>query len=184
MKKYLIGSKLLGLDDVKSDTDYIVIVGEEQEDSVVYDNGIDYHYRRLSSIENTMLFRLPYDSCTIRYYVVNYQLDKDIIRQGFPYKFSVLDYRDKYIEMLNWIVDNKACNFKRCKYLNDGNCSQAITHVAYTAFIMQNRSVELTSEQRGVVQKLHDMQMPQDYLDELEKIIRNLRTFSDEEGGQ
>lgn len=176
-KQYLVGSKLLGLDN-NSDIDYLVLVDDSYGgDFYEYDkqNDIEYHRRTASMLLRTLKFELPFDKKTIRYYVVNYQLDENIIGQDFPYKYSILDNRDKYVEMLNWIVDNKALNFAKIAELNSGNCSKGIYHLAYIMFILENNSPTLTAEQKNIVQKIHDLNMPQSYLDVLEEKIRNLK---------
>jgi hypothetical protein len=54
------------------------------------------------------------------------------------------------------------------------NCSKLIYHFAYNLFILQNNSVYLTPEQKEIIQKIHDCQMPIEYLDELERMLNEL----------
>lgn len=175
-QKYLIGSKLLGLTN-NHDTDYLVL--QDDDDSMdyrrSYENGVETHYKLSSMLQKAFNFELPFDDESIRYYIVNYQLDENIIGQNFPYKFSVLAKRDKHIEMLNWVVDNRAVNFVKNKALNRGNCSKLIYHIAYMVFMLENNSTVLTAEQKAIVQRIHDKKMPQDYLDVLAEKIRNLK---------
>lgn len=173
--KFQVGSSLLGLNNCH-DNDFIVIVeGDVETYKQQYFDEKDTFMRSKENLDSTMLFQLPFNRKTIRWYIVNYQLDKDIIKQDFPIEYHILDRRYDYIRMLNWILDNKACNFSKCKYLNDGNCSKMIYHIAYLIFILENNSTTITAEQKEIVQKIHDLQMPQSYLDELEEIIRSLR---------
>lgn len=174
--KYLIGSKLLELIN-NHDTDYLLVV--ESEDSSLYKreyvNGEDVVTRSTANIERQMNFELPFSVRTIGWYIINYQLDFDIIKQDFPFVYHILDKRAKYIEMLNWIVDNKALNFNKELNINNWHCSKMLYHVAYLTSILENNSVVITDEQKAIVQKIHDRQMPIAYLDVLEEKIRNLQ---------
>lgn len=167
MKKYLVGSKLLGLQNAH-DTD-ILLLDEEEEERV------DIHYCTKSFLFKRMNFELPIEKPYINAYLHNYQLDADIIGQNFPYEYHILDQKDKYIELLTYLVDNKLMGFGRGEKYNCGQLLKSIYHVAYIAFIMQNNSTELTEEQKAIIQKIHDNQMPQEYLDELVEIISNLQ---------
>lgn len=174
-KRYLIGSCQLGLKN-NHDTDYLQI--EESGDGSRYKrefkNGEDVVTRSAVNIDRQMNFELPINEKTAKYYIINYQLDEEIIGQEFPYKYRILDKRDKYIQLLNYIADNKVLNFNKEININDWHCSKALYHVAYLTFILENNSTILTAEQKAVVQKIHDKQMPIAYLDELEEKIRNL----------
>ena len=88
--------------------------------------------------------------------------------------YRILDRRSDYVSLLNWIVDNKACNFIKLKNMNHGHCSKLIYHIAYLTFILENNSTSLTAEQKETVQQIHDRAMPMEYLDELAEKIRNL----------
>lgn len=45
-----------------------------------------------------------------------------------------------------------------------------IYHIAYNLFILLNNSVTLTEEQMNIVQKIHDCEMPIQYLQELRQL--------------
>lgn len=174
-KKYIIGSKLLGLKD-NHDEDVLVIV--EDEDVNLYKreviDGKDQVTRSVLNIERQMNFELPITFETARYYIINYQLDADIIKQDFPLEYHILDKRDKYIELLKWIVKNKACNFVK-EGFNNGNCSKMIYHIEYLTYILENNSTELTDVQKEIIQKTHNKQMPSSYISILANKINNLR---------
>lgn len=177
MEKYLIGSKLLNLKN-NNDTDYLILVDASNDEGFYkYDKqgDIENHYRTASMLLKTLNFELPIDRTSIKYFVVQYQLDKDIIGQDFPYPHSVLEYRSNYIDVLNYIIDNQTVGFKKSPRLNDGNCSKGVYHIAYLTFILENNSTALTVDQKAIIQKIHDREMPQSYLDELEEKIRNLK---------
>lgn len=172
--KYLVGSKLLGLSNCK-DEDYITLTdGNENVNTRKYIDNKDVVVRSVQNVDNCMNFKLPLNETTARYYIVNYQMDKDIIGQDFPLNYHILDRRSDYINLLNWIVDNEACNFVKTKNMNHGHCSKLIYHIAYLTFILENNSTSLTAEQKETVQQIHDRAMPMEYLDELEQLIHIL----------
>lgn len=174
-KKYLVGSYALGLSNSK-DADYVVIVdGYDSEYCVKkFEDGAEHFYETKANIDSFMLFERPFVHQNILRYAINYQYDQSIIDSEFPLKYNILDQRQKYVEMLNWIVDNKALNFNKGINLNNWKCSKLIYHVAYIVFILENNSTTLTSKQKAIVQKIHDKQMPIAYLDELSKRIKSL----------
>lgn len=175
--RYLIGSYLLGLRN-NHDRDMLVL-DFENEDPNFYRrecvDGDDVVIYSVANLNQQINMKLPLSHITAKRYIINYQLDKSIIGQDFPIEYHILDRRSDYIDLLNWIVDNQAANFKKIPELNDGNCSKIIYHIAYTLFIVENNSTTLTAEQKAIVQKIHDRQMPQDYLDVLAEKIRNLK---------
>lgn len=176
MNKYLIGSRLLGLDK-SHDIDYLQIV--ESGDVTLYKRqlieGDDILTRSTANISRQMNFEFPIDRKTATYYIINYQLDQNIIGQQFPYEYHVLDKKKEYIKLLNYIVNNQLMNFTKEININNGHCSKILYHVAYLTFIMENNSTVLTAEQKEIVQKIHDKQMSVKYLDVLEEKIRNLK---------
>jgi hypothetical protein len=160
----LLGSKLLGLSNNK-DTDYITINDETKPNGEKVDFGI----RKLEWIENRLNF-----SIIDIYTLYNYQLDQSILKQDFPIKYNILDYRSELIDMLKKIVRENMFNFHKGIQAEGGNCSKMIYHIAYNVFIVQNNSPIITAEQKAIVQKIHDRQMPIDYLDTLAEMINNL----------
>lgn len=176
MNKYLVGSGLLGLNNRK-DKDFVVIVDSEDEN--YYErrliDGEDICFRSKSNVDRQMNFELPLSMETARYYIINYQLDKDIVGQNFPYEYHILDRRNDYIELLNYIVDNECFAFNRRVIYNHGFLSKLMYHIAYLTFIMKNNSPFLSKEQKEIVQKIHDKKMPDDYADELKAMIKELR---------
>lgn len=174
-KKYLVGSKLLAISNTH-DTDFVCIVDKFDKDeyNIAKENNEHIIFYEKELLVSILDFALPFNRQTVYKYLYSYQLDKDIIGQDFPYEHSVLKKRDRYIELLKWVVETGSCNFAHHERLNGGNCSKIIYHIAYIVFILQNNSVEITSEQKAIVQKIHDKQMSQSYLDELARIIYEL----------
>lgn len=173
--KYLVGSYALGMSNSK-DIDYVIIVdGNDSEYCVKkVEDGADHFYKTKDNLDSFMLFQRPFTQKNIQQYVINYQYDQNLIDNKFPIKYNILEQRQKYIEMLNWIVDNKALNFNKEINLNGWKCSKLLYHVAYLVFILENNSTTLTNKQKAIVQQIHDKQMSVTYLDELSAKIKSL----------
>ena len=165
--KYLIGSKLIGLANNK-DTDYLVLI--EGNTRRIYKDGQDTLYISKAAILERMHFKLDFRQ-NARNLLFNYQLDKDIIGQNFPIDYHLLEYKKKLIELLKLIVREELLNFNNRVSTNNGHCSKIIYHIAYNVFILQNNSSIITAEQREIIQKIHDRQMPIKYLDYLREVI-------------
>ena len=168
--KYLIGSKLLGLDNAK-DSDYLVICNDYEYERRPT-NTQDIFYRNENNIKTLMVFNADLKE-NARFLILNYQLDKNIIGQNFPIEYHLLGYKDKVKELLKIIVENKLLNFNK-RITVKGCCSKILYHVAYNAFILQNGTTTLTSEQKAIIQDIHDCKKPISYLDELKEIIYKL----------
>jgi hypothetical protein len=171
MSKYLIGSKLLGLDNNK-DNDYLII-SDEYDYKRKYENGEDVLYRSTENMQKFMMFDVDMKT-NAGLLLLNYQLDKNIIGQNFPIEYNLLDYRSQLIELLNMIVEYKLLNFSK-RISSKGHCSKRLYHIAYNIFIIQNNSPIITEEQKAIIQKLHDRQMSITYIDELSEMIANLK---------
>lgn len=175
MEKYLVGSQALNLNRAK-DADYVILVDGNGRDYCVhtFEDGEDRFYLTKANLDSYMNFEREFCGRTILRYAINYQYDKRIISADFPHKYDILSRRENYVEMLKWIVDNKALNFDKSLKINDWKCSAVIYHVAYLTFILENNEVSLSAEQIAQVQKIHDKQMPVSFLDELAEKIKNL----------
>lgn len=173
--KFKIGSSLI-LQNCR-DNDYLVIAEKLPSKEEYLSNkqeGIEYHYYTKEMILDEIGFKKPFNRTTILPYLWSYQLDENIIKQGFPFKHSVIRSRNNYISLLNYLIDSHWFDRKRSPMLNNGNCSKIIYHIAYIVFILENNSTILTDEQKAIVQQIHDKQMPQSYLDTLQEKIKNL----------
>lgn len=165
MEKYLIGSKLLGLSN--KDTDYIVITNENKK---VSENGEDIFCLTKEQLLKNLNFNVK-NSFVL---TGNYQYDRAIIGSEFPIEYHILEHKKDLIELLKRIVNKRLCNFN--KRITQGNkcCCKMIYHIAYNLFILENNSPIITQEQKAIIQDIHDIKMPIEYLDELEKRILNL----------
>jgi hypothetical protein len=170
MARYLIGSKLIGLSN--RDNDYIVVDTEFEHKRAV-ENGEDILYQNIE-VTNKILNFDEENPKYRRLWLYNYQYDKDIIGQNFPIEYHLLEHKDKLISLLKRTVEKKLYNFNKRVTVNKSYCTQIIYHIAYNTFIIQNNSPIITNEQKAIIQKIHDIQMPIEYLDELAQIIKSL----------
>ncbi|MCM1042778.1 MAG: hypothetical protein NC350_01015 [Corallococcus sp.] len=168
MNKFITGSCLLGLSNAQ-DADYVILCDGDSKDYFVhkYENGADCFYKTKANLDSYMNFERPFTHRNAEHYVTTYQYDCNLVSQGFPYRYSVLEKRAQYVRLLRWIVQNKALNFDEQVLANidDGTTlTKGLYHVAYLTFILANNSVTLTAEQKDAVQRIHDKQMPVSYL--------------------
>ena len=174
-KQYLIGSKLLNLEN-ETDTDYFILDDSMNEDyKMIIDkeSHIDYFYRKTSFINKLCNFEIDFKT-QLKFYSVLYQYDADIIGQNFPIEFHVLEHKTEYINFLNYVINENHCGFGafiRKRGAQDCFCVKEIYHIAYVTYILKNNSTTLTAEQQQIIQTIHDKQMPISYLDELKKEI-------------
>ena len=166
MNKYLIGSKLLGLTNEK-DSDYVVITNENKK---VFENGEDIFYLT----EEQLLKNLNFNVRNSFILAVNYQYDRAIIGSEFPIEYHILDHRTELINFLKKVVKNRDLNFNKRITCKNNCCSRLIYHIAYNLFILENNSPIITEEQKAIIQDIHDIKMPIEYLDELATRILSL----------
>lgn len=168
--QYLIGSYLLGLTENK-DLDYLVIT-DDTSLKRKYIDGIDYFYQTQEYTNSILQFKE--DNLYLK--LVNFQYDKDVRNDDFP-EYHILDYRSEIITILKKLVNEKIWGFSRRIFiLQNGKkfCLKNTYLIAYNLFILENNSPIITEEQKTIIQKIHDRQMPLSYLDELETRINKL----------
>lgn len=102
MKKYILGSTLLGLNHCR-DTDYLILVDMENYYKRVREGEFDVVYR---SIDNTMKYlNFEIDVCEDKGVVLyNYQLDSKIIKQDFPIPYCILDYKKELLQAIGKVI--------------------------------------------------------------------------------
>lgn len=176
MEQYLVGSKLIGLKNCR-DTDYLIVY-EGEMPKVERIQGVECFYTTKEFLGKTLRFEKESIIMKNRS-MFNYQLDTEIIGQNFPIEYHILNYRKELIKYLQKVVMFKKYKFDKEKYNKNNCCDKKIYHIAYNMFILQNNSPILTNEQKEIVQKIHDKEMPVEYLDEMEKIIKSFKIESE-----
>lgn len=169
MNKFLIGSSLLGLTNTK-DTDYLYILEDNETVPQNDGSGEDLRYRTKVNILETLKFEGD-DGRKL----FNYQFDQQI-NPSFAsyYSYNILDYKEELISFLKNIVKEKLYNFNKIIFQGNQCCCKMIYHIAYNLFIVENNSSLITSEQKQIIQEIHDLQKPIEYLDELATRINAL----------
>lgn len=169
--RYLIGARLLNL-NTDGDLDYLII-SNEHDYKRIYEGDTDLLYVSEKHLNEVMNFNKD-----LREYahimVLNYQLDADIIGQNFPIEYHLLDHKIELIKLLKNVVKYKLLNMHENMSINNGMCPKGIYHIAYNVFILQNNSPFITPEQKEIIQKIHDKQMPTSFRKELINIINLL----------
>lgn len=163
--KYQIGSKILGLNNAR-DNDYLAVV----EDTNYYNRIVTSEYELKEISQDLLLKNLNFET---RFAIYNYQYDKQIIGNEFPIEYHLMEHRKQLIEFISNVINNKEMNFNKRITVNNGCCSKLIYHVAWNIFALINNNVILTEEQKEIVQKIHDEEMPIKYLDTLTSLFRN-----------
>lgn len=171
-EKYLIGSTLLGFSNSESDKDYLVIdydnkdsyyLGRDEENN-------DLFYYGENLLNSVLNFNTINKLCL---YNINY--DKTIRGENnkLPFDYNILEHLDKLKLALKYFAKRKLFNFDK-KIKNKNGCMYNKLYLfAYNVFICVNNSVVLTSEQRQIVQDIHDGIKDINYIDTLKLLINN-----------
>jgi len=169
MNKYQLGSKLLNLDNTR-DNDFVILVDGDRDTNYRSKEDGDCFCMSKAYLDKFINFEEEFDYKTIAIYIVLYQYDKDIIGQNFPIEYHILDRKNDFIRLLKFIRENKLLNLDtEIKISTKENrkfyiCSKIQYHIVYNLFIIKNNSVNLTAEQKAIIQKIHDRQMPAEYI--------------------
>lgn len=119
--------------------------------------------------------QLSYENFGTAYQNVCFALLKssDVLYGEFP--LPDYSFKDHYKDAL------QAClAYGELNYFNpdvsavNGNCPKSMIWALATYFVVLNDSTEFTSEQRDLIQKCHDMDLPREYAWELKTKIENL----------
>lgn len=168
--KYIIGSKLLNLDNTR-DVDYLILTNNKNEYSKTITTDGEICYMSMDVLNNNLSFRNKHNI----YQVFNYQYDYRIIKQNFPIKYDILSYRKDLYDFIDWCIKKQHLCFNTTFRVNKYYCSKFIYHIAYNIFILKNNDILLTSDQQNIIQKIHDNKMPIEYLYELKNIFYTIK---------
>ena len=167
MTDIIVGSSILGLENVR-DRDILVLDSEREYSWFDLDKN-NFHPVSYERLKNEMAF-MPN-----RYWdgFYAYMLDSDINPNELDY--NVFEHKDDMRKML------KEFNFERRGMVIPEKYAPKIEfldkkyyHLAYNLFLLQNGSKELSQEQKDIIQKIHDREMPLSYKDILVHEIKNL----------
>lgn len=166
MENIQVGSTILGLERCR-DTDILVIDDGHKYSWFDKPSNYNYHPRSYERIKSEMAF----ESAKYWDQFYAYMLDSEINPNNLDY--NVFDHKDKILSCV------KNFNFDRLymvpdKYRLNDALEKKVYHVAYNTFLLINDSKILTPEQKIIIQKIHDREMPLEYGRELEGLIKNL----------
>lgn len=172
-KRYLTGSKLLGLQDLSSDTDYIEIDEENLENyKFLKEEGkVDIFVVGKDKLQRTLTFE-EINSQTL----YNIFYDKTIrgSENALDFDYNLLDYKTQLIEFLKYIAANKLYNFNPRIGTLEGKIKEQVYLVAYNTFICANNSIALSEEQLQIIKDIHDGKKDIEYIATLQTLIYNL----------
>ena len=179
-KPILIGSSMLGLANAH-DRDWLIL-----DDEVPLDRRNPNLHKHVGSDDfthvNPIMLRkaLDFELPMLQYglfMLFDYQKDRKLIGSDFPYDYDWLSHRAQIIELVQTNLDNntEGCGLFVCR-TNGVVCMEKNTyHVAWNIFALMDGDVRISPEHLAIVQKIHDREMPQTYIEELRKMAKDLR---------
>ena len=105
----------------------------------------------------------------------SYLFDKEINPNSPFDDYHILDYKQQLYDLLKVTIEKNDFGLSGKFTSNHGHCLKQVYHVAYNIFILKNNSPIITDEQKAIVQKIHDCEMPISYLDELKEIFWSIQ---------
>lgn len=170
--RFLVGSLLLGFSNEESDKDYLVIDYEnvERYDFLKEENKIDIFCVGIDRLNRILNFET-----TNQMTLYNFQYDKTIRGEDnkLPFDYNILEHLDKLKLFLKKVSKKRLYNFNKAITNTQGYMYNRLYLLAYNVFICVNNSVVLTSEQRQIVQDIHDGIKDINYIDTLKLLISN-----------
>ena len=104
----------------------------------------------------------------------SYLFDKAINPESPLDDYHILDYKKELYELIKETVEKNKFGLSG-KFNYKGYILKQVYHIAYNIFILWNDSPLITPEQKAIVQKIHDHQMPIEYLDTLKGIFEQVK---------
>lgn len=165
----LVGSQALKLSSPR-DTDYLIFENREGQRKSWFEENNNFHSIDAKDFKKIMNFD---KDMRIWNKLYNYVIDRDINPNELDY--NVFNYKDEIRDSLKWLVTNHSIVFKPYINLNNnGTWRKTNYHILYNLYLLLNDSKELTEEQKAVIQKIHDKEMPATFGEEVEKMILDL----------
>lgn len=160
--KILIGSKAVGLINNK-DYDYLYVDEPRPEKK---QEGVDCFEITSEELKTQMNFKSKGKIMMFK----NFVFDK-AINPNSPFDdYHILDYKQQLYDLIKETIEKNTYGLSG-KLTFRGNILKQVYRVAYNIFILKNNSPIITEEQKTIVQKIHDCEMPISYLDELKEIF-------------
>ena len=168
LNKFIVGSKCACIKDFK-DLDILIVDETEYKEKNIFRD-----YKVIS--KDKLLKTLDFSNFYEKDWLFNYQYDA-AINPDFSkyYEYHILDHKDKLYEFLKLTIDKEKYNFNKNIRINNKYLSKLVYHIAYNIFILENNSILLNINQIDVINKIHDLKMPFNYIDELIKTFNNIK---------
>lgn len=165
--KYLIGSQFLKLQNCK-DTDYL-LTGEQLSTVSLQKNE---SYLPIDFFQWYVDFLKGDEEKTTDSFVffTLYQFSQGW-RPDFPVKFEMLDFKKKWIKLLQHFVNSEEAT-KRM--LTGGKATKVFYHIAYQYYILKENTYQISEEGLSLVQHIHDFGMEEKDFFELKNMVNSL----------
>lgn len=174
---YIVGCKSWGGNSVK-DTDVVVVVKDVQFHKGIYIEdlktdvfvyGEDF-FREMATANNKGWYYSPYIGLAMAF-------PENVLYGEMPIEnYNWFDYQYKALKQLYVEGGKYYFNSALCNRIAKGNCIKGMVLGLLAYYAIQNQSFEFTDEQKEILQKCHDLQLPASYAEELktnmEKILK------------
>lgn len=164
--KYLFGSKMLKLENNR-DEDWLVFTDqkidiENKSGSISFQKRILDHFIAGKNIKAD-----PYKAGYL------YQLSRGFDRDEnyIFYDFNILDHKTVWIKWLKAFINSKQTE---ASALKTTILPKYFYHILYQYYMIKEDTHWISAEAKAEVQKIHDLEMPSSYFEELRALINSL----------
>jgi hypothetical protein len=166
--KYLTGSKMLKLENNR-DEDWITFVAADSKiaqkkgcHSIAFYQTILKHF-----IGGINIAADPYKALYL------YQLSNGfIVDEEYPFKdFNILEHKEVWVKWLKAYINAKSSEDWATK---TEVLPKQFYHLLYQYYMIKENTHWISDEAKAEVQKIHDLEMPSSYFEELKALINSL----------
>ena len=166
--KYLLGSKMLKLENNR-DEDWVIFFPENTKaarekggHSIAFFKTILKHF-----INGKKIAANPYNALYL------YQLSNGfILDESYPFKdFNILEHQAVWI---NWITAYMCAAEVEAEAIKATVLPKEFYHILYQYYMIKENTHWISDEAKAKVQKIHDLEMPSSYFEELRALINSL----------
>lgn len=170
MDEYIVGGVELGFTNNK-DLDILRVI-DSNEVKIIrgHDDKKDIFTWTTALYNKVTTFSLSTDDELQLYkylYLVLYQIDYRLIDKKFPYKFDILEHKDKILCLIGEAFNSGAEGATKKLTTEDKCCLKSLYHIAWNLFSIEEGTTDLNQEHRKICEKIHDQKMPISYVDDL-----------------
>lgn len=152
------------------DKDYLVVVKDYEYPYKKFNkDNVDYFCYSLEEFEKLARMELRNYRDV---YAIELLLNNSVYGKNPIAKYNWFDYQKKALEVA-LREGKKSCFCKQVRHVN-GGCSKQMVWQLAIYFAIKNQSANFPAEQRELLQKCHDGELPVSYAEELKNNIENL----------